>query len=159
MNFTAPAAADPKRATATMFKGVVCSKLSSSAAEGVEAIAIKELPRPTLDNDEVRVGVRSASINFPELLMMQGKYQYKPAIPFVLCSEGAGVVLEVGGDVTKFKTGDRVFFTSGTHGACAEEFVTSEDGQIFLLPESLTFSQGTHPTILHRCPLISYCVP
>lgn len=137
-----------------MFKGVVCSKLSSSAAEGVESISINELPRPTLDSDEVRVGVRSASINFPELLMMQGKYQYKPAIPFVLCSEGAGVVLEVGSDVTKFKAGDRVFFTSGTNGACAEEFVTSEDGQIHPLPESLTFSQGTHPTIFCVYPLM-----
>merc|ERR1712159_987439 len=71
--------------------------------------------------------------------MMQGKYQFKPPLPFILCSEGAGVVSE--SKSTQFKAGDRVFFTSGTHGAAAEEHITDES-KLLPLPSTLSFSQG-----------------
>jgi len=97
-------------ASAGTYRALMCEKISKSAVEGIEAAVIRDLPRQAqLKDDEVRISVRAASLNFPELLMMQNKYQYKPKLPFVLCTEGAGVVTEVGPKVTKFRAGDRVF--------------------------------------------------
>eukprot|EP00929_Paragymnodinium_shiwhaense_P010341 TRINITY_DN114943_c0_g1_i1.p1 TRINITY_DN114943_c0_g1~~TRINITY_DN114943_c0_g1_i1.p1 ORF type:complete len:342 (-),score=81.24 TRINITY_DN114943_c0_g1_i1:252-1277(-) len=123
------------------YKAVVCEKLSSSPEEGIAAAALKDISRQAaLEAKEVRLDVRAASINFPELLMLQGKYQYKPQLPFVLCTEGAGVVKEVGKDVKACKVGDRVFFSSMT-GCAREETVLTED-RCFALPDTLSFEQG-----------------
>jgi NADPH2:quinone reductase len=123
------------------YKGVVCEKHSKSAKEGIEAVVLADIPRKeTLAGHEVRIEVHSASINFPELLMMQNKYQFKPKLPFVLCTEGSGVVREVGPQVTKWKLGDRVFFAS-MEGCAAEEKVLHE-ATLLPLPETLSFSQG-----------------
>eukprot|EP01062_Namystynia_karyoxenos_P028916 TRINITY_DN21828_c0_g1_i1.p1 TRINITY_DN21828_c0_g1~~TRINITY_DN21828_c0_g1_i1.p1 ORF type:complete len:347 (+),score=144.86 TRINITY_DN21828_c0_g1_i1:77-1117(+) len=121
-------------------RAVVCERISKSAREGIEATVLKELPNAAqLAPAAVRVSVRSASINFPELLMMQNKYQYKPTLPFVLCTEGAGVVSEVGAKVTRFRPGDRVFFS--TFGCATEEIVLMEK-LVHPLPAGMSFSQG-----------------
>lgn len=123
------------------YKAVVCEKISKSAAEGIEAAALKDLPRQgELGEDEVRIEVHSASLNFPELLMMQNKYQYKPKLPFVLCTEGAGIVREVGKAVKHCKPGHRVFFSS--MGGCASEEAVLPESMIFPLPDKLSFSEG-----------------
>lgn len=120
---------------------MMCEKISNSAREGIESAVLATLPRTEkLDNDEVRVEVRSASLNFPELLMLQNKYQHKPRLPFVLCTEGAGVVREVGAAVKRFKPGDRVFFA--WMGGCAREEAVLPEASCFLLPGPLSFSQG-----------------
>ena len=59
---------------------------------GVDALTWKELPTPEPQADEVRVAIRAASLNCPDLLIVQNKYQMKPALPFVPGSEYAGVV-------------------------------------------------------------------
>lgn len=124
-----------------MVKALVCEKISKSPAEGIEAIAIREVPRPPqLGAGEVRVQVRAAALNFPELLMLQNKYQYKPQLPFVLCTEGSGVVLEVGPNVGGLKPGDKVFFASML--GCASEELVLHERACFRLPERLSFSQG-----------------
>mmetsp|Transcript_43630 Transcript_43630/g.79546 ORF Transcript_43630/g.79546 Transcript_43630/m.79546 type:complete len:344 (+) Transcript_43630:48-1079(+) len=124
-------------------KAVVCPRLSKTVDEALDAMQLTELPRPgALEPNQVRVAVRAASINFPELLMMTNKYQYKPPVPFVLCSEGAGVITEVGGSVKRFKVGEKVLFSFGTHGAAAEEVLVKESGQIWAMPDGMTFSQG-----------------
>merc|ERR1711865_238062 len=122
-----------------MYKALVVEKLASSAEEGIAGIKLLDLPREDLDDGELRVSVKSASINFPEILMMQGKYQYKPPLPFTLCGEAAGVVTE--SKSANFKPGDRVFFTSGTNGAAAEEFV-GDEALFMKLPSTLSYSQG-----------------
>ena len=83
---------------------------------GVEALAWKELPTPEPQADEVRVAIRAASLNFPDLLIVQNKYQMKPALPFVPGSEYAGVVEAVGADVKHLKVGDAVAAFGGTGG-------------------------------------------
>ena len=83
---------------------------------GVEALTWKELPTPEPQADEVRVAIRAASLNFPDLLIVQNKYQMKPALPFVPGSEYAGVVEAVGADVTHLKVGDAVAAFGGTGG-------------------------------------------
>lgn len=135
-------------------RAVMCEKISATAKEGIDAAVLKALPRRAkLRDSEVRVEVRSASINFPELLMMQNKYQAKPKLPFVLCTEGAGVIREVGTKAAaRFKTGDQVFYSWDAGCAC-EELVLPAD-VCLPLPDPLSFSQGagfmmTYATAYH----------
>lgn len=83
---------------------------------GVEALSWKQLPTPEPQADEVRVAIKAASLNFPDLLIVQNKYQMKPALPFVPGSEYAGIVEAVGADVRQVKVGDAVAAFGGTGG-------------------------------------------
>jgi NADPH2:quinone reductase len=83
---------------------------------GVDALSWKELPTPTPKADEVLIEIKAASLNFPDLLIVQNKYQMKPPLPFVPGSEYAGVVQAVGDGVTHLKVGQHVACLSGTGG-------------------------------------------
>jgi NADPH2:quinone reductase len=88
----------------------------------------------------VVVAVKAASVNFPDVLIIQNKYQFKPPLPFSPGSELAGVVKEVGSGVASVKPGDRVIaFT--TYGAFAEE-VKTEATRLLPLPEGMDFPSG-----------------
>ncbi|CAE7837972.1 unnamed protein product [Symbiodinium sp. CCMP2592] len=123
------------------YRAVMCEKISASASEGIEAAVLRELPRKAqLGDQEVRISARAASLNFPELLMMQNKYQYKPKLPFVLCTEGAGVVAETGSKVSGLSVGDKVFYA--TMGGCAAEELVLPAQMCIKMPDTLSFSQG-----------------
>jgi NADPH2:quinone reductase len=83
---------------------------------GVDALTWKELPTPTPSAGEVLVEIHAASLNFPDLLIVQNKYQMKPALPFVPGSEYSGLVQAVGAGVTHLKVGQPVACLSGTGG-------------------------------------------
>src|SRR4051812_16527702 len=83
---------------------------------GAEALNWKELPTPEPKAGEVRVAIRAASLNFPDLLIVQNKYQHKPPLPFVPGSEYAGVVEAVGEGVKHLQVGQSVACLSGTGG-------------------------------------------
>ena len=83
---------------------------------GVDALTWKELPTPTPKAQEVLVKIEAASLNFPDLLIVQNKYQMKPPLPFVPGSEYAGTVEAVGEGVAHLKVGQRVACLSGTGG-------------------------------------------
>ena len=83
---------------------------------GVDALSWQELPTPTPAAGEVLIEIKAASLNFPDLLIVQNKYQMKPPLPFVPGSEYAGVVQAVGSDVTHLKVGQHVACLSGTGG-------------------------------------------
>jgi NADPH2:quinone reductase len=83
---------------------------------GVEALQWKELPTPQPQAGEVLIRIEAASLNFPDLLIVQNKYQMKPALPFVPGSEYAGVVEAVGEGVTQLRVGQKVACLSGTGG-------------------------------------------
>ena len=84
--------------------------------------------------------MKAASVNFPDVLIIQNKYQFKPPLPFSPGSELAGVVKEAGAGVAGFKAGDRVIaFT--TYGAFAEE-VKTEVARLLPLPEGMDFKTG-----------------
>src|SRR5215213_9461711 len=72
---------------------------------GVDALTWKELPTPQPGKGEVLIEIKAASLNFPDLLIVQNKYQIKPPLPFVPGSEYAGVVAAVGEGVTHLKPG------------------------------------------------------
>jgi NADPH2:quinone reductase len=83
---------------------------------GVDALQWKELATPQPKAGEVLIEIKAASLNFPDLLIVQNKYQMKPALPFVPGSEYAGVVAAVGEGVTHLKVGQPVACLSGTGG-------------------------------------------
>lgn len=83
---------------------------------GVDALTWKELPTPQPGPGEVLVEIKAASLNFPDLLIVQNKYQMKPALPFVPGSEYAGVVQAVGDGVTHLQVGQAVACMPGTGG-------------------------------------------
>jgi NADPH2:quinone reductase len=83
---------------------------------GVDALSWKELPTPQPQAGEVLIAIKAASLNFPDLLIVQNKYQMKPPLPFVPGSEYAGVVEAVGDGVKHLKVGQPVACLSGTGG-------------------------------------------
>lgn len=124
---------------------------------GVEALAWKELPTPEPKAGEVRVAIRAASLNFPDLLIVQNKYQMKPPLPFVPGSEYAGVVDAVGPGVTHLKPGDAVAAFGGTGGFGTHAVVNA--GLVMPLPPGFAFDDAaafiltygtTHHALLDR---------
>ena len=87
-----------------------------------EVVQIEDWPVPPVGPGEARVRVRAAAVNFPDVLLVAGKYQIPASLPFVVGSEYAGVIDEVAGDVEHLRPGDRVTGT-GLVGAFAEQVV------------------------------------
>ena len=83
---------------------------------GVDALTWKEIPTPAPQKGEVLIEIQAASLNFPDLLIVQNKYQMKPELPFVPGSEYAGIVRAVGEGVTHLQVGQAVACLSGTGG-------------------------------------------
>jgi NADPH2:quinone reductase len=113
-------------------KAVVCKQYGPP-----ESLTFEELPSPRPGPGEAVVAVRAASVNFPDVLIIQNKYQFKPPLPFSPGSELAGVVKEVGEGAGGFKPGDRVMaFTA--YGAFAEE-VKVDAARLLPMPEGMDF--------------------
>jgi len=83
---------------------------------GVDALRWTEMPAPEPQAGQLRIAVKAASLNFPDLLIIQNKYQMKPPLPFVPGTEFAGIVEAVGDGVKGFKAGDAVAAFAGTGG-------------------------------------------
>jgi NADPH:quinone reductase len=83
---------------------------------GIDALTWQELPTPVPGKGEVLIEIKAASLNFPDILIVQNKYQFKPKLPFVPGSEYAGTVAALGEGVTQFKLGQAVACLSGTGG-------------------------------------------
>ena len=107
---------------------------------GVEALEWKELPTPMPKAGEVRVAIRAASLNFPDLLIVQNKYQMKPPLPFVPGSEYAGIVEAVGDGVSHLKVGDAVAAFGGTGGFGTHAVVNA--GVVMPLPAGFAFDDA-----------------
>jgi NADPH2:quinone reductase len=125
--------------------------------DGAEALHWRELPTPEPQPGQVRIAIRAASLNFPDLLIVQGKYQLKPALPFVPGSEFAGVVEAVGAGVTQLEPGDRVAALVGTGGFGSHACVDA--ARVLPLPTgfdledgaALAFTYGTaHHALIDR---------
>src|SRR5258706_9197194 len=118
-----------------LVKAILCKQFGPP-----ESLVVEELPSPKAGSGEVVVTVKAASVNFPDFLIIQNKYQFKPPLPFSPGSELSGVVKEVGAGVTNVRAGDRVIaFT--TYGAFAEE-VKTEGLRLLPLPEKMDFITG-----------------
>lgn len=91
-----------------------------------ESLRLDEVPEPAVGPGQVRIDVHACGVNFPDTLIVQGLYQFKPPFPFAPGGEVAGVVDAVGEGVTRFAPGDRVFGLTGW-GGFAERIVLGED--------------------------------
>lgn len=110
-------------------QAVFCDKLGSP-----DHLVVREVPSPVPGPGEVRVALRARGVSFVDVLMIAGQYQVKRDVPFIPGSEAAGVVLEVGPEVTHLKVGDRVL----APGGFAEEAVL-EATRVTPLPETVSF--------------------
>jgi NADPH2:quinone reductase len=97
-------------------KALLCTELSADLSQLSLQDIIIDAPGP----NEVRLKVLAAAVNFPDVLMVQGLYQMKPALPFIPGGEGVGEVIALGSEVASLSLGERVIFGSGI-GAMAEE--------------------------------------
>lgn len=98
-------------------RALVCHEFQNYAKHKVETMD----PQP-IKPGHVRIAIKAAGVNFPDILMTEGKYQMKPPFPFVPGGEGAGIITEVGQDVTHLKMGDRVACLV-MHGTFASEII------------------------------------
>ena len=118
---------------------LVCEHLS----ENLTGLRIVSRPAQDLGAREVRIAVAAAAVNFPDLLMARGAYQFKPTLPFVLGMEGAGTIVECGAEVTDWRVGDAVTFVV-RHGAMAQEIVCPLEA-LTAAPEGLSLDEaGCH---------------
>jgi NADPH2:quinone reductase len=81
-----------------------------------ESLVLEEVEDPTPKDGQVVIDVRACSVNFPDVLMLEGKYQFKPPLPFSPGAEVAGIVSAVAADVTTLAVGDEVFVSVGWGG-------------------------------------------
>ncbi|BAT57511.1 phthiocerol synthesis polyketide synthase type I PpsC [Variibacter gotjawalensis] len=118
-----------------MPRAVVCQELSS------DHTAIEDVPSRPLARGEYRIAVHAAGLNYPDVLMLRGGYQFKPELPFTPGMEGAGVVTEAGSDAGgRYKVGDRVVI-GVRNGAFAEEAIVEAD-RMMPLPDTFSFEEG-----------------
>ena len=106
-----------------------------------ESLTIEECASPEPGPGQVRVQVKAAALNFPDVLMVQGKYQTQPEFPFSPGGEFAGVIDALGEGVEDWQVGDAVFGGSG-HGAFAEQLVVAARG-LRKKSESMSFAQAS----------------
>ena len=106
----------------------------------VENLNIRDWQLPALKPHEVRLEVHAAGVNFPDGLMVQGKYQVKPDLPFVAGGECAGIIREVGDAVKGYKAGDRVIAMPGL--AAFAEQVNVDHKLLMPMPAELDFQQA-----------------
>ncbi len=114
-----------------------------------EQLVFTDVPSPKAIEGQVVIRVRACGVNFPDTLIIEGKYQFKPPFPFSPGGEVSGTIMEVGAGVEHLKPGDKVFSMTG-HGGFAEEVVASAastllmpDGMDFVTAASTMYTYGT----------------
>lgn len=138
-------------------KALVCHKFGP-----IENLRVEEVSAPVAGPGQLLVAVKAASINFPDALMVQGRYQVKPTLPFTPGAEMAGVVLAAGSGVDSFRPGDRVMATCGM-GAFAEQCL-ADVAQTVPLLAGMDFATGAsfllaYGTALHALVTIGKLAP
>lgn len=126
--------------------------LLSTAPGGPETLVLTESPDPVPAKGQVLVAVKACAINYPDVLIIEDKYQFKPQRPFAPGGEIAGVIEALGEGVTDWQVGDRVMGVIG-HGGLASKIAT-EPQRLYHLPEDRSFAEGaalilTYATTIH----------
>ena len=126
--------------------------LLSEAPGGPETLKLSDVADPVAGSAQVIVAVRACSINYPDVLIIEDKYQFKPQRPFAPGGEIAGVIDSVGEGVDGWAVGDRVIGMVG-HGGLVEK-VAVDAAKLYRLPEGRSFAEGsalllTYATTIH----------
>ena len=117
------------------YRAAVCTALT-----GPESIRIEERERKPLQPGEVRIAIKAAGLNFPDLLMTYGKYQFRPDPPFIPGMEFSGEVIEVASDVAGWETGDAVM--GGGKGDCIAEEAVVSAAALVAKPDALSWEEA-----------------
>ena len=112
-----------------------------------DTLVIEDIASPVAKGSGVKIRVKAAGLNFPDTLIIEGKYQIKPSMPFSPGGEMAGEVLEVGEKVTRFKKGDRVMGLTG-FGAFSEEIVAAE-ANLLPIPDGMSDEEAAAFTMVY----------
>jgi NADPH:quinone reductase len=107
---------------------------------GPETLVLQDLPAPVPGADEILIRVRACGVNYPDTLMLEDKYQFRPVRPFAPGGEVAGEILGVGNAVTGFTVGDRVIALVG-HGGMAEQ-VVAKAAKCLAMPAGMPFAEA-----------------
>lgn len=126
----------------SFYRGVVCSRLGPP-----EWLELRRLSRAPLAPGMIRVALKAAGVNFPDLLMIHGKYQHRPPLPFVPGQEAAGIVVETAVGADAVSVGQKVIVRMRT-GGYAEEAVVPVD-QATELPAGFSFTEGATFLVAH----------
>ena len=116
-------------------KAIVCNNFGP-----IQDIEYKDVKKPIIQDKSVIINVKSVGVNFPDGLLVQGKYQLKPETPFIPGMEVAGEIITVGSSVKNFQTGDRVAALSQLSGY-AEQAVVQEKS-VFKIPTNMSFDDS-----------------
>ncbi|KAA1176268.1 NADPH:quinone oxidoreductase family protein [Marinobacter salinexigens] len=123
-------------------KAILCKEYGTA-----DKLVIEDVPSPDVKGRGVKIRVKAAGLNFPDTLIIENKYQFKPPLPFSPGGEMSGEVMEVGEQVTRFKPGDRVAGLTG-FGAFAEEIVVAED-RLLPVPDSMSDEKAAAFTMVY----------
>src|SRR5216683_3083485 len=107
---------------------------------GPRDLTIDDIDRPEPGNGQILVRVAAAGLNFPDILIISGKYQFKPALPFSPGFEIAGTVEKVGPGVSRFSEGQRVIAQVAVGGFA--EYAVADEAATHLLPDSMNDDEG-----------------
>ncbi len=124
-------------------RAIVAEKLGSP-----EDLVIGEIAAPSPGSGEVAVDSRAAAVNFADLLVVEGKYQVRPPLPFVPGKEAAGIVVQRGAGVDELEIGDRVM-VQVEHGAFAERLVAPAS-HCFAIPDAMSFEEAAAVGIAYQ---------
>src|ERR1700755_24588 len=127
-------------------KAILCSQFC-----GPDDLVLSDIPEPVAGPGEVVVAIKSAALNFFDLLMIQGKYQVKPPFPFSPAAEIAGVVESVGSGVTDVKPGDRVAASCGHNGA--RQKIALPASSLVKIPDNLDFDRAAGIIVIYGTAL------
>jgi NADPH:quinone reductase len=114
--------------------------LLSTVTGGPDTLTLGELPSPTAGKGQIVIDTKACAVNFPDVLIIEDKYQFRPERPFAPGGEVAGIVSEIGEGVTEFKVGDRVIAGCGNGGM--SEAIAVSVHNAYHLPEGHDFAEG-----------------
>ena len=117
---------------------------------------VEEIPTPKIGDHDVLIDVHAIGLNFPDTLMLQGKYQTRPDRPFVPGRDAAGVVRAAGPKVTRVKVGDRVMAQVQT-GAFAEQ-LSAPEGRCFVMPANLDFITAAGMVTIYNAAYVAVVI-
>ena len=113
-----------------LVKAVLCKNFGSP-----KNLVIEDIVEPDLNCGQVRIEIKACGVNFPDLLMIAGKYQKQPPMPFSPGCEVAGNIIEIAPDITEFKLGQRVVEITG-FGGMAEQ-VCVDARRVLVIPKTI----------------------
>ena len=125
----------------------------NALSEDITAVDMEEIDLPAPREGEVQIRIRACAVNFPDLLMVQGKYQFKPPLPFTPGMEAAGDIVAVGPGVTAFEPGDKVVAGLRTGGMA--EGANTPAASCRAMPEAMSYEEAAGYTTAYLTAYVS----